>query len=952
MQDPLGYMYFGTEDGLVIYDGVGYQIFHERDGLPGTPVLAIQSVNEKVWVATPRGLGIFDGTSFQPIEGWGNGFFRCLATGAAGQVAAGSANGLWIWNQNDAKALLPESDIRELLFDGNDLFIGTANGDVFKLDARHRLKLIGTTGHVVRGLTRVGGTLYISSNAGLFQWSESRDWDQVSGLPDYPFSSITHNQAGELWIGTWGVGLICFKPESGHYDFYDTNHGIPTPFITDIMTDYEDSLWICTRDGGIAKLSQPEFEFYDLSHLGAGTHIVNDHKNRLWFAGPQLGLARLNAPTNEVQKMLSFKKPDLIFFMLADHKERIFLLKQDGVFVYQGNELEAVPTVMKDGVFRWAAMDSENDIWFGGSSGLGRLTPAGAIEDMNPDPSIKSHFRDGARLSQDAMIFTTKEQIWIYDNRVFKAYPFPSGFTGEPASLATDKEGTLAIATDRGLLIRTTDEHWHSYLEGEPVTALLFDEQRLFAATRQNVISIQNGHVQNLYGLAHAISHIQQIIKDQSGQYWFIAHNMVISFSNGTWSEMAITDHDSVPGILAAVLDNNGQPWFSTTKGIVAYDAARKRPHTPAPRIAVTINPGDHRIADGQTLYLPANHHPLNLSVRALSYINEDLNSFLVDISGPAPSREFFTANEKQLAPLPAGKSVIKIWAINAAGIQSSNPITTHVNVAPAYWNTLTFRWLVPLALALVIWLFTVLFSRYRTRRLSTWNRQLERELAIKSASLVEAKNLETANALMVTLSHEITQPLAAIQGSLDLLKLDEAHIAAASTNIQSALNSIMNILRRLRHIDQVRFADYTPGVKMVALGPDDSHQVSRKNRSVLFVDDDPMLLEIWTTYFQELGYLTLHANSGDQGFEIFEYERSHLGMIISDNKMPGLSGFEFYKKVRAIDADIPFYIFTGYDCGDDLSQELRASLSGIIRKPIRLRELQAVIESHLTVPN
>ncbi|HWQ67069.1 MAG TPA: PAS domain S-box protein [Methanospirillum sp.] len=79
----------------------------------------------------------------------------------------------------------------------------------------------------------------------------------------------------------------------------------------------------------------------------------------------------------------------------------------------------------------------------------------------------------------------------------------------------------------------------------------------------------------------------------------------------------------------------------------------------------------------------------------------------------------------------------------------------------------------------------------------------------------------------------------------------------------------------------------------------------------VLYVDDEPALLDIGKRYLERLGNLSVTVvNSASEGLDLLQ--NNHFDAIISDYQMPGTNGLEFLKQVRIRFGQIPFILFTG----------------------------------------
>ena len=73
----------------------------------------------------------------------------------------------------------------------------------------------------------------------------------------------------------------------------------------------------------------------------------------------------------------------------------------------------------------------------------------------------------------------------------------------------------------------------------------------------------------------------------------------------------------------------------------------------------------------------------------------------------------------------------------------------------------------------------------------------------------------------------------------------------------------------------------------------------SNNSDAVLLVDDDPNVLEISSTLLIQEGFIVLTAENGDEALGILE-KQTPVKLVVTDMKMPGISGLELLKKIRA----------------------------------------------------
>lgn len=83
---------------------------------------------------------------------------------------------------------------------------------------------------------------------------------------------------------------------------------------------------------------------------------------------------------------------------------------------------------------------------------------------------------------------------------------------------------------------------------------------------------------------------------------------------------------------------------------------------------------------------------------------------------------------------------------------------------------------------------------------------------------------------------------------------------------------------------------------------------------TVLLVDDDKFMRRFLTLAFAKAGYGILEAEDANTGFDLLT--KNTPDFVVCDQVMPGMSGTEFYKKMRAMDQfkELPFLILSGED--------------------------------------
>lgn len=119
------------------------------------------------------------------------------------------------------------------------------------------------------------------------------------------------------------------------------------------------------------------------------------------------------------------------------------------------------------------------------------------------------------------------------------------------------------------------------------------------------------------------------------------------------------------------------------------------------------------------------------------------------------------------------------------------------------------------------------------------------------------------------------------------------------------------------------------------------------KKISVLYVDDEPINLKLFELNFKNSFNVTT-ALSGFEGLELLK-NNLDIPVVISDMRMPNMDGIEFITKAKKEFPNVVFYILTGYDLTDQISEALNNLLiHKYFRKPLNFKEIEKSIVEDL----
>ena len=117
--------------------------------------------------------------------------------------------------------------------------------------------------------------------------------------------------------------------------------------------------------------------------------------------------------------------------------------------------------------------------------------------------------------------------------------------------------------------------------------------------------------------------------------------------------------------------------------------------------------------------------------------------------------------------------------------------------------------------------------------------------------------------------------------------------------------------------------------------------------KRILVVDDNELFRDSIVETLRRQSYETEAAKDGPSALEIIE--QRHFDLVISDMKMPGMSGIELLEQIKSINPEIPFLIITAYGAIETAVDAMKKGAYDFIQKSDNLiRELELTVERAL----
>jgi len=119
-----------------------------------------------------------------------------------------------------------------------------------------------------------------------------------------------------------------------------------------------------------------------------------------------------------------------------------------------------------------------------------------------------------------------------------------------------------------------------------------------------------------------------------------------------------------------------------------------------------------------------------------------------------------------------------------------------------------------------------------------------------------------------------------------------------------------------------------------------------KKKHRILFVDDDMVTCRVMQRNCDNANYACQVFQDPHACLERFEQEGADL--IITDLRMPGMTGFELLTRLRDIDSEVPVLVMTGYSSVENAVEAMKRGATDFIKKPFDFAELRLLMDRAL----
>jgi ligand-binding sensor domain-containing protein/signal transduction histidine kinase len=726
-----GYLWLGTEFGLLRFDGVRSVPWHPpgNEHLPNSWIRGLLAARDgTLWIGTLQGLASWmDGklTQYPELAGhsvqtlladregtvWAggyagptgtlcaikNGSARCNSSGFGqwvgslyedreGTLWATAQSGLWRWRPGAPKH-----------YPMTDAAIGSSQA--LNEDANGRLLIAAEDGirQLVEGKT-VGYSLPGAQSG--FK-PERLLWDRDGGL----------------WIGTLDRGLI--HVHQGRTDVYTQASGLSGDFVTRLFEDREGNIWVATKNGldRFRNLAVRTFSTNQGFPSAPPWSVLAAKDGSVWL-GSLDGLARWKSGQVTIYRTLAYDSArgerrqisnaglpdDGVRTLFEDGRGRLWVSTLRGIAYFENDRFVPV-SELPGGRTSLIAADGSGNLWI--------VNEAQGLYQVRGETVVERIPWDTLRLGKPASALLpdpTHGGLWlglddrvayVKDGEIRASYAAVNGLAqGRVNDLRFDVNGALWVAMEGGL----------THVKNG----------RLVTLTRRNGLPCDA---------------VQWSVEDDDQSVWLymacglvrIASNELQAAVSDSTRTMRTTVFDISDGValrptaalyrpqVAKTADGN--LWFLPGDGVSVVDPRQLSTNTLPPSVHIEQVTADRKIYDSASgLRLPPLVRDLEIDYTALSFVAPEKNRFRVKLEGRDPDWQD-VGNRRQAfyADLAPGMYRFQVIASNNSGVWNEAGAFLDFSIAPAYYQTAWFRVAVVGTVFVLFWAW----YRYHLRQLA-----------------------------------------------------------------------------------------------------------------------------------------------------------------------------------------------------------------------------------------
>ena len=736
-QTPDGYLWIGTQDGLVRFDGVAFRGF-DMFNTPGMIRNWVWSLavgrDSSVWMGCDHGVvqSLKHGTvaDRSPVGHMNERDARWLIADRSGALwVSVTARGVWKWSGGHWASVTSDRLMTE---------VWTAYED---RDGSMWFGLKGAVAHLQNGV---------------WEW-----YDQSRGVPNVRILQMERDSRGRLLIGTDGRGLHLLA--RGGVRPFPGAGAIASTEVRAIRTDSSGRIWVGTFQRGLYFISNGVMAPAIQSAGKAPLHVVSimiDHEANLWFGTDGDGLHLIRPGVARVVVPADPGGSSQVWSVLADSEDLVFGTLGLGLRRMSHGAIVTPPMSPRLASAAVLALhqDADKSLWIGAMHGVFHEKNGQTEEILMAGEkslfSVNAIFRD----REGVLWIGSMSGMFRYVGGCLESVDSTNGVL--PGMVVTcflqDRNGEIWIGTDGAGLARWNGGHLKFLATAEDpawntVLSLLEDSRGgLWVGTDGAGMSrLHDGHWNSLtvrHGLPN--NYINSIIADAQGRLWVSTNFGIFSapeqeFITAAREDRPIANGQTIQprdGLPTAELSgglqsvsartSDGTIWFASQKGAVGIDPrAGIRSGIPPPvRIERLVADG-REIEAKDGIELGPGLRALEFHFVGISYLMPAGTRYRYRLEGfDGDWVDGGTMRQATYTNLPPGTYTFRVIAANSSGTWNTTGDELRLLLLPTIWQT---EWFILLCGIVAV---GAVIGVYRWRIWSLLRREKELQLRVEEA--------------------------------------------------------------------------------------------------------------------------------------------------------------------------------------------------------------------------
>ncbi|RMG36847.1 MAG: hypothetical protein D6732_07645, partial [Methanobacteriota archaeon] len=604
-----------------------------------------------------------------------------------------------------------------------------------------------------------------------------------------------------LWVGfrLQGIARINIAEKNlKHIPAEDENHPLPDNYVLAFSRDFQNRMWIGTskglvlwdeHDSLLAVFKNNPADPFSISANDISS-LYLDRTGNLWIGTLSGGLNRIDTKPAKFSWLKYYAEPGrglnnpLVWAILKTRGNRVLVGTDEGITIFNSSRnhaqyITAENSILKSNYIQAFHEDERGDIWIGTYRGLYRMHPSGEIEEVpisltpeGPQNSIIC-FRE---LVNDTLLIGTENGLVILDKtdlsftRVFQSLLSPPEPTSVIYSVVVDTVNHIYwLGTYGGGVVKYNYKtgartYINSFaqkgraLSNDYVFCMIRDPLEsdiLWIGTRTglNKLDMQTGEITfytELDGLPNDV--INSIQVDQNGNLWMSTNKGLVKWDRLSSRFISFDLHDGLQdnefNARAGFRAHDGEIFFGGINGVTAFYPEKMflNPFTPLPRVKKIYIRDRLFIEEGeitQPVKLGYDQNFITIEYFVPEYSNINKNKYLFRLYPFEKDWRSTLSNRVEYTNIPSGKYVFQLKYVNNDHKQSPAMTQLVVNIATPPWRT----WWAYLLYVAGFGMIVLGIVRYRIHQIKEEERlkraELRAQVAEAEKRAIEIENLK-----------------------------------------------------------------------------------------------------------------------------------------------------------------------------------------------------------------